>query len=431
MVEAQNEPDAAILRFSHQQCYNALWSMKCAMVEPVFVAMKERHPVSLYMHIPFCQQKCAYCDFCSYAGLSSLYPAYVDALAREVALHAERWPDAHLRTVYIGGGTPTALPSALLASLIQSIRERFRLLPGAEITIEANPGTVDEAYLDTLRQAEVTRLSLGVQSFDDALLQAMGRIHNARQAVDTVSMARQAGLDSISLDLIYGWPGQSLGGWKETLAQACALEPAHLSLYALSVHQDTPLYQRIRAGDMPSPDDDLAADMYEWALDLLPGEGYTHYEISNWARSVASSERAAICQHNMTYWRDEPYLGLGAGAHGYLEDRRYWNVPHPQSYIHRLANGQWPVEGQERIDSDTEMAEFMILGLRLVRGVSRQRFRHRFHRQLQDVFGQPIREWVGHGLLHADEKGIRLTRRGYLLGNQVFEAFLPEENKRE
>ncbi len=379
---------------------------------------------SLYIHIPFCQSKCAYCDFNSYAGLGRLHEPYVEALLAEMGLRAARWPDTTLRTIYLGGGTPTVLSPELLRRVLNACRARFHVPADAEVTVEANPGTLDAAKLAALLEQGVNRLSLGVQTFDDDLLRRLGRIHTAQEAASTLRLVRAAGLPNVSLDLMYGLPGQSLAGWQATLDRALELGPAHLSLYALTLHEETPLARDIAQGRVPRPDDDLAVDMYLWAMEALERAGYVHYEISNWAH-----DRAAICQHNMTYWLDLPYIGLGAGAHGYLGDRRYWNVARPADYIGRLSGGQEPVEADEPIGRATEMSEMMILGLRLMEGVSDARFFARFGREMRAVYAAEIAEMVSLGLLSEDQEGIRLTRQGYLLGNEVFERFLLTEER--
>ena len=388
------------------------------------------YPSSLYVHIPFCRAKCAYCDFNSYAGLDDLHVPYMEALGKEMAQYGARWAGVPLRTIYIGGGTPTTLPFALLARLLEACHRHFHVLSEAEITIEANPGTVNRPTLAGLRQQGVTRLSLGVQSLDDRMLHVLGRIHTANQAVDTYLTARDVGYDNINIDLIYGLPGQSLAEWQRTLEDALALAPDHLSLYALTLHEETPLAREIRRGAWPALDDDLAADMYTWALHELETNGYRHYEISNWAakrklRSGHIEEDYALCHHNLTYWLDKPYIGLGAGAHSYLEQRRYWNKTYPEDYIRCLWVGQSPVEGEEAIDRATEMAEVMILGLRLMEGVSYERFAARFGCDLRDIYRNALGSLEGLGLLHVGPECVRLTERAYLLGNEVFERFLP------
>ncbi|HIC94723.1 MAG TPA: radical SAM family heme chaperone HemW, partial [Anaerolineae bacterium] len=234
--------------------------------------------VSLYIHIPFCRAKCAYCDFNSYAGLEHLFAPYVRALAREIEL-ARGW---HLqaRTIYLGGGTPTVLPLDLLGEILAACRRAFRVPEGAEVTVEANPGTVDGDYLAGLLGLGVNRLSLGVQSFDDGELRLLGRIHTAREAVEACHLAREAGFDNLNLDLLYGIPRQTLAGWRETLRRAFDLRPDHLSLYALTLEEHTPLARRIAEGEVPAPDDDLAAEMYVLAEEMLAEAGYVHYEIS-------------------------------------------------------------------------------------------------------------------------------------------------------
>lgn len=273
--------------------------------------------LAIYIHIPFCRRRCAYCDFASTAGLEALIPAYVDALAREIAAQDR----ATVPTIYLGGGTPSLLTPAQVQAILDACRAAFDVDPAAEITMEANPGTVDAAYLPALRAAGVNRLSLGVQSFADGELALLGRIHTAAQAVAAYDNARAAGFANVSLDLVYGLPGQTLADWSRSLDRAVALCPDHLSLYALEVHGDTPLGRRIAAGDLPAPDDDLAADMYELAEDRLAVAGFMHYELSNWATG-----NDAACRHNLTYWRNEPYRGLGAAAHSWIDGERRWNV---------------------------------------------------------------------------------------------------------
>ncbi|MFN2225688.1 MAG: radical SAM family heme chaperone HemW, partial [Anaerolineae bacterium] len=259
--------------------------------------------LGLYVHIPFCQSRCRYCDFNTYAGLEGLFETYVRALVREITLAGT----ARVSSVYIGGGTPTVLPLLSLIQILDAIQAGFDLAADAEVTIEANPGTVEAGTLAALRVRGVNRLSLGVQSFADGELRRLGRIHTAEQAAAGLAAARQAGFDNVSLDLIFGLPGQALADWRFSLECALALEPEHLSLYALSVEAGTPLARDIARGHLPMPDPDLAAEMYEMAAEVNAQAGYQHYEISNWARGWGRQ-----CRHNLIYWRNEPYLGLGA-----------------------------------------------------------------------------------------------------------------------
>jgi len=372
----------------------------------------------LYIHVPFCQAKCAYCDFASYAGGEALFAPYLDAVRHEMRRRQARLP--HACTLYVGGGTPTVLPVHDLAALVETARRTFGLDADAEITIEANPGTVDAASLRQLREAGVCRLSLGVQSFDDEMLHTLGRIHTAGDARQAVYDARGAGFDNLSLDLIFGLPGQTMGQWQESVRQALALSPEHLSLYALTVEDDTPFAASIEGGELPAPDEDMAADMYTWAEAALAEAGLIHYEISNWALP------GYACQHNLVYWRNEPYVGLGAAAHSWYGGTRRANVRLPRDYISALEKGQDPVAEEEEIDRALEMGETMMMGLRLLaEGVSFARFVGRFGVSMDDVYGSQIEGLVSRGLLEQMPDRIRLSQRGHLLGNQVFAEFLP------
>ena len=373
---------------------------------------------SLYVHIPFCQAKCAYCDFCSYAGLESLFDCYTAALIQEL----EQYAPAPIRTIYIGGGTPTVLPLSHLAWILNTTRQIFDLDPGAEVTIEANPGTVDASLLAELLALGANRLSLGVQSLDDHELALLGRIHTADQAIESVLAARQAGIGNLSLDLIFGLPRQSTDTWSRTLDRALALEPEHLSLYALSIEDGTPLASAIERGDLPAPDPDLAATMYEAARDTLARAGYLHYEISNWAKSPAYR-----CRHNLTYWRNESYLGVGAGAHSWQDGRRRSNLSSVQEYTERILGGETATTSEESIDTLLDMAETMMMGLRLLEeGVSFNRFRERFGLDLREHYAHQLEELVNLDLVHVGDGRVQLTRQGQLLGNQAFYRFLPD-----
>ena len=372
-------------------------------------------PLALYLHIPFCQRRCTYCDFNTYAGLADLFAPYASALAQDVqrAGHGER-----VATVFFGGGTPSVLPVTLIADLLTACRSAFAVDADAEISLEANPGTVDQVKLDGLRQLGVNRLSLGVQSAHPDELALLGRIHTFDQAAQTVSMARAAGFDNLSLDLIYGLPGQSLDRWGTTLDAALALSPDHLSAYCLTLEGGTPLADAVASGQLPDPDPDVAAEMYELAESVLEQAGFTHYEISNWARPGFE------CRHNLVYWRNGAYLGFGAGAHSHRDKRRWWNVPTPAAYIARVQAGRAPEAGAEEIDLAQEMGETMMLGLRLREGVSASTFQARFSQALDAVYGQELDELMAQGLIRWDGQRVRLTARGRLLGNQAFARFL-------
>jgi putative oxygen-independent coproporphyrinogen III oxidase len=395
---------------------------------------------ALYIHIPFCRARCAYCDFNSYAGLTHVHAPYIDAVAAEARWLAQRFVHP-ITTIYLGGGTPTVLPVSLLNQLLTTCRDAFAVREGAEISIEANPGTVSPTILRALRRLGVNRISLGAQSFEPHELAMLGRIHSAEDVGLAVRQAWQAGFDNLNLDLIFGLPTQDISGWRATVERALMLTPQHLSLYSLTVEEGTRLYDRIQRGDLPEPDPDLAADMAELAGEMLSTAGFQQYEISNW--SLPGFE----CAHNLVYWRNRPYLGLGAGAHSSSGDRRWWNVRSVDAYLERLSvpppieelvqqtrdvqgTRVWDapaVEGVEVLDRAVQMGETMMLGLRLTReGVTDASFRQRFGSSMTDVFGDAIREMVGLGLLIWEAERLCLTPRGRLLGNRVFARFLPD-----
>jgi len=374
---------------------------------------------ALYVHIPFCVAKCSYCSFNSYAGLDHLHQVYLEALENEISLSAHERGPREAPSVYIGGGTPTVLGTELLGRVVRACHDHFAVPADAEITVEANPGTVDAIDLSRLRTIGVNRISLGVQSFNEVMLALLGRVHDAEEAESAYHLARLAGFDNVNLDLIYGLPGQSLGQWEADLSRAIALRPEHLSLYCLTLEEETPLGQSISEGDVPAPDPDLAAEMYETAEAELAGAGYVHYEISNWAL------QGRECRHNLVYWHNQPYLGFGAGAHSFDGTSRYHNVLSPQDYVQRITRGGEAVAGREAIDRATEMSETMILGLRLREGVSFSDFQVRFAVTLEQVFADQIKELRDLGLVELKGGAVRLTCRGRLLGNEVFERFLP------
>jgi len=379
--------------------------------------MPDPGAIGLYIHVPFCLARCAYCDFNSYVGQKDLWGVYVGALAREMEAAGPR----RAGSVYIGGGPPTVLPVALLAEILGAAHRSFTLDGDAEISVEANPGTVDASALGRLRELGVNRLSLGVQSLDEDELRLLGRIHSAGQAIEAFYAARQAGLENVNLDLIYGLPGQSMVAWQASLSRALEMGPEHLSLYALSLEEGTPLASRVLRGELPVPDPDVAAEMYEWAEEACAAAGYEHYEISNWAR-----EPRLRCRHNLATWRNEPYLGFGAGAHSWAGGKRRWNVARPADYAARGMAGGSPVDGAEEIPPALEMAETTILGLRLLdEGLSLARFRERFGVGARQQYAAELDELSALGLVEVDAERLRLTRRAHLLANQVFYRFLP------
>jgi putative oxygen-independent coproporphyrinogen III oxidase len=356
----------------------------------------------LYVHVPFCLTRCGYCDFNTYAGLDHLAGRYVEALRREAEMWAPDRERESLVSTFVGGGTPTTLPAATLVNLLDDLRKSFSVEADAEVTVEANPDTVDEAYLTAIRDGGVTRLSMGVQSFDPQVLEALERVHSPESARRAFDAARVAGFDDVNVDLIYGADGESLDSWHRTLEQVVELAPEHVSAYALTIEPATALGRRVGAGITPPPDPDRQADMYEMACESLGGAGYEHYEVSNWARP------GHRCRHNMGYWEGRPYLGLGAGAHSYRDGVRWWNVRPPQQYMSMVAAGDRPLGGEERLSDEERRIERLLLGLRTADGVPSAW-----------VDERRADEFVAHGLATRRGARVALTDSGLLLANEL------------
>ncbi len=380
-------------------------------------------PLAVYLHIPFCRTKCTYCAFNTYTNLDALIEPFVQALLREIDMVGSSQPGTPVHTVFFGGGTPSLLTASQLARIISAVGDVFDLSPDAEITIEANPNDISEAYMRQVREAGVNRLSLGMQSANDHELKLFARRHDNDQVARAVSAARSAGFDNLNLDLIYGIPHQSLSEWVWSLKQAIALQPEHLSLYALGLEDGTPMKNWVDTGRLPTPDDDLTADMYDLATEHLAAAGYEQYEISNWAKPGYQ------CRHNLQYWRNLPYIGLGPGAHGYAAGVRYSVILSPQRYIKALrdAEGQFPfpyspvTDQAEVVSREGEIAETLIMGLRLTQeGINRAGFRSRFGEDLLAIHADTIDKYARYGLLAVNEQAVRITQQGRLLSNSIF-----------
>ena len=387
--------------------------------------------VAIYVHIPFCEKKCPYCDFNSYSGYGALHDAYVDALCYEMAAVATRGHEigAHYvaRTLFFGGGTPTLLEPRHFAKLLASAHQQFGWHEGLETTTEANPGTINRTYMQDLRSLGINRVSLGVQSLDDVMLRRLGRIHNARQAVEAIDSCRNAGIENMNMDLMYGLPDQSESHWKKTITQALYLSPEHFSLYPLTIEQDTPFWKLQETGKLVVPGEDEVAEMHEFAAEALGAAGYEHYELSNWAIEPERSSGAMAsyrCKHNLTYWHNEPYIGLGAGAHSFIHGERYHNTMSPPDYVRGIETTEDIVSFRERIDQSLEMAETLMLGLRLSEGIYRDTFHTRFCCELDEVVGDVLSQAIQQGLVSDNGEAVALTRRGRLLANEVFVPIL-------
>ena len=435
-------------------------------------------PLSLYLHIPFCTHRCAYCDFNTYAGQEEMIPSYVDALTHEIEYVGRRLQNygtnqlsdytTKIDTIFFGGGTPSLLNPKQFESIFKSIHDNFILTDDAEITIEANPGTVSYENLFELRKIGINRISFGVQSANMEELHMLERAHNFFDVIEAVSNARKAGFENLNLDLIYGLPEQTLQTWQTTVKRILDLHPEHISAYALTLEHGTPFGRWSTKGLLPLPDPDLAAEMYEWASETLEANGFIQYEISNWAKNVEpqrSNVHASTfdlrpltpsfaCRHNLQYWRGLPYLAFGAGAHGYANGYRYSNVLRIKTYIERLANSdsrlsnpEFPLSpatvNQHKQTHHDDLSEFMMTSLRLTQeGVSEKEFQSRFGISMRDIYGKEIEDLLklelierpespsprGRGMSEGQGDGeiLRLTQRGRLLGNQVFMRFIGE-----
>ena len=383
---------------------------------------------SLYLHIPFCTHRCAYCDFNTYANQEEAIPAYVDALCKEIEYVGHRAGKTKAHTIFFGGGTPSLLSPLQFDSIFKSIRAAFTLTSDAEISIEANPGTVTYDALRQLREIGINRISYGVQSANTEELHMLERAHDFFDVIEAVTSARKADFNNLNLDLIYGLPEQSMDSWQNTVKRILDLHPEHISAYALTLEHGTPFGRWSSKGLLPLPDPDLAAEMYEWLSETLEANGYVNYEISNWAKPKHE------CKHNLQYWRSLPYLAFGAGAHGYANGYRYSNALRIKTYIDRCVSSSsdlaFPLSpatvNQHKQSRKDDMSEFMMTGLRLTQeGISHQEFQTRFGTSLQDVFEKEIDELLKMGLIEKQASdSLRLTKHGRLLGNQVFIRFV-------
>jgi putative oxygen-independent coproporphyrinogen III oxidase len=358
--------------------------------------------VGVYVHVPFCLTRCGYCDFNAYAGLDHLAPRYVRALLAETELAASAWSDDEVVSIFLGGGTPTTLDVADLKGVLTHLRDRFAVRDDVEVTIEANPDTVDVAKLDGLLASGFDRLSMGAQSFDRGVLAALERVHSPESVRTAFAAARAVGYENVNLDLIYGAGGEGLDSWERTLEQTIDLSPEHISAYALTIEPATPLGRKVLGGSVPAPDPDLQADMFSAACDLLRSAGYGHYEISNWAKPGFE------CRHNLGYWERRAYVGLGAGAHSFRGDRRWWNVRPPEEYMTSVEAGVLPTGGDEQLDPSDAYLEEVFLRLRILQGIP-------------SSWVEPERAlpFLESGLLQEAEGSLVPTERGMLLLNEL------------
>ena len=394
--------------------------------------------LALYIHIPFCATKCVYCDFNTYEGIEKLIDSYINALNIEIQLWGTKLHRPQLSTLFFGGGTPSYLNLGQITELIESISQAFQIESNMETTLEANPEDIRAEKLDEYQRSGINRLSIGVQSLDDRLLKMLGRRHDAKSAINAIEKTLDFGFENASMDLMYGLPTQSLQDWRETLDIALSLGLPHLSIYCLGLEKGTPMAQSVNLGELPEPDPDLAAEMYELTVKTLDGFKYRHYEISNWAKPGFES------QHNINYWKNQSFLGLGPGAHSYIPGFRFSNIKSPREYILRMENNPndtttprtlkdpvQVVDQVENISETTEILDTLMMGLRLDTGVSEVAYFNRFGHSLDEKWNDTIVTAISDGLIkwENDSKSdlsnryLQLTQKGKILSNEVLARF--------
>lgn len=373
---------------------------------------------SAYIHIPFCEHICYYCDFNKVFLKGQPVDEYIEALIKEIKLTQLKHPTKRAETIYIGGGTPTTLTAKQLDRLLAGVREELPFVAGDEFTVEANPGDLTVEKLAVMKNYDVNRLSMGVQSFDDRLLKKIGRKHSVQDVYDTMKVLEKADMTNVSIDLIYALPGQSFENFEDTLDKAIALDLPHYSMYSLILENKTMFNNWARQGRLNLPTEDEEGDMFELATRKMAAAGRPKYEVSNFALPGHES------QHNLVYWNNDHYYGIGAGASGYIGDERYRNHGPIQHYLEPLRNDQLPIIETEQLSQKQKMEEEMFLGLRKIKGISRDHFADRYEQTLASVYEKEITGLIEEGLLQENKGFISLTDKGMILGNTVFERFI-------
>jgi len=375
--------------------------------------------LGLYLHFPFCISKCPYCDFNSYElKEDNQISSYISALYREINIYSQKLKKSNIKTIYLGGGTPTILSGVQIYNLLEFCKDKFDIDKNAEITIEANPGTLDGEKIKLLIESGINRLSLGAQSFNNLFLKKLGRIHTTQDIIDSYFLAREIGFSNINIDIMFALPGQTTKDFKATLKKAVSLKPDHLSLYNLTINPGTEYDENHKRNNLKLPSEDEEFDMYNWAINFLKVNDFEHYEIANFALPHKRS------LHNLIYWQNQPYLGIGAGAYSFIRGYRYMNFKDPEKYIEEVMNGKSPVDHGEKLSLRKRMIETIILGLRTKDGVSYKKYKTRFGVNLNDIFSKQIDKLVNLGLLKKGDCKIKLTNKGIFLANTVFREFV-------
>ena len=374
--------------------------------------------LGIYIHIPFCKSKCLYCDFPSYAGAESYMTPYLEALLREIKLVREDICDYKIKSIYIGGGTPTYFKTDYIEKILETCYRLFHIDKDAEITIEANPGTLDIDKLMALRRFGINRLSMGVQAWQGKHLKALGRIHSSDQVRADIDWARTAGFENISVDLMFGLPNQTVSEWMDTLENVCRLDVEHISAYSLKVEEGTPLYEMVQGKDIQLIDEVIERQMYSEGISFLGDHGYLQYEISNFAKEGFKSV------HNLIYWKDEEYIGFGCGAHSYIDNVRWHNYSSIAKYVEAIEMNGNGIEHREYISTDVERFETIMMGLRLAEGVNKKEFLQRFGKPIDFYYRDAICKLKNDGLLKEDDLSIYIPPKGMDIQNTILLAFL-------
>lgn len=375
--------------------------------------------IGIYIHLPFCKSKCYYCDFCSSPSLLDNEEKYVAFIKKELDLYKEELREYSVNTIFFGGGTPTLINAKYIYDILEHIYKNLNTFDVKEITIEANPKTVNEEKLNIYNKAGINRISIGVQSMNDVMLKKIGRIHTVKDFLDTYNLVRKHGFNNVSFDLMFNLPEQTLDDSMRTLEMAVELEPEHISYYSLKIEEGTPFYDKYVHKELELPDEDIERDMYHKGIELLYEHGYLHYELSNFAKKGYESK------HNLIYWKCKPYIGLGISAYSYFENYRYGNTENMNQYFNCINSGSFPIVEKEFIDKNMEMAEYLILGLRLIEGISYDDFYNKFGVNIKEVYGKTIDKFIQQDLLIESGKKLRLSKKGLDLCNIVFMEILP------
>ena len=379
---------------------------------------------AVYLHVPFCEQICHYCDFNKFFLENQPVDEYLSLCEKEIQHTVAAFPTEEVNSIYVGGGTPTALTTAQLKKLLKAVKENFSIGADYEWTVEVNPGSADLEKFKMMKEIGVNRLSIGAQTFDKGLLQKIGRDHQPHDVEETINSAREAGLTNLSVDLMFGLPGQTMEQLQSTLEQVVALPIEHISAYGLKVEEKTVFYQLWRKGKLTLPGEDIEADMYEELCRQLSNAGFQQYEISNFAKPGCESS------HNLTYWKNEEYYGIGAGAHSYVGGTRRINHGPLPKYMKAVKETGFPYREEHKVTLKESMEEEMFMGLRKLSGVSKEDFLRKYGMEIKEVFSK-LPDLTEAGLLEEDKTSLKLTEKGLILGNEVFEWFLLPDDKKD